>query len=122
LDDCSAQVFHYNIFAYCSICRVDCKFTRNKKKTFTLRKSSTPDVSINNIQIPRKTEIKYLGMTIDSKLTWKQHIIKKRKQVNITIKQLNWLLGRKSNLANEYSQDLNHTYLDVWSGIMGLCQ
>jgi hypothetical protein len=35
--------------------------------TFTLRKSLTPDVSINDIQIPRKTEIKYLGMTIDSK-------------------------------------------------------
>jgi hypothetical protein len=69
--------------------------------TFTLRKSSTPDVTFNNIQIPRKTEIKYLGMTIDSKLTWKQHIAKKRKQVNISIKQLNWLLSRKSNLATE---------------------
>jgi hypothetical protein len=54
--------------------------------TFTLRKSSTPDLTINDIQIPRKTEIKYLGMTIDSKLTWKQHIAKKRKQINITIK------------------------------------
>jgi hypothetical protein len=65
--------------------------------TFTLRKSSTPDVNINDIKMPRKTEIKYLGMTIDSKLTWKQHIVKKRKQVNITIKQI----GRKSNLAIE---------------------
>jgi hypothetical protein len=63
--------------------------------TFTLQKSSTPNVTINDIQIPRKTEIKYLGMTIESKLTWKQHIVKKRKQVNITMKQLNWLLGRK---------------------------
>jgi hypothetical protein len=35
------------------------------------------------------------------KLTWKQHIAKKRKKVNITIKQLNSLLGRKSNLAIE---------------------
>jgi hypothetical protein len=58
-------------------------------------------VTINDIKIARNTEIKYLGMTIDSKLTWKQHITKKRKQVNITIKQLNWLLGRKSNLATE---------------------
>jgi hypothetical protein len=63
--------------------------------TFTLLKSSTPDVTIDDIQIPRKTEIKYLGMTIGSKLTWKQHIVKKRKEVNITIKELNWLLGRK---------------------------
>jgi hypothetical protein len=55
--------------------------------TFTLRKSSAPDVTSNDNQIPQNTEIKYLGMTIDSKLTWKQHIAKKRKQVNITIKQ-----------------------------------
>jgi hypothetical protein len=50
-------------------------------------------------------------MTIDSKLTWKQHIAKKRKQVNITIKQLNWLLGRKSNLAieNKLDNKLNNT-------------
>jgi hypothetical protein len=40
-------------------------------------------------------------MTIESKSTWKQHIAKKRKQANITINQLNWLLGRKSNLAIE---------------------
>jgi hypothetical protein len=32
MDDCSAQVFPYNIFAYCSICRVDCKFARNNNK------------------------------------------------------------------------------------------
>jgi hypothetical protein len=44
--------------------------------TFTLGKSSAPDLTINDIQIPRKTEIKYLGMTIDSKLTWTQHIVK----------------------------------------------
>jgi hypothetical protein len=69
--------------------------------TFTLRKSSTPDVTINDIQIPLNTEIKYLGMNIDRTLTWKQHIVKKRKQINITIKQLNWVLGRKSNLAIE---------------------
>jgi hypothetical protein len=69
--------------------------------TFTLRKSSTPDVSINHIHIPQITEIKYLGMTMDSKLTWKQHIVKKRKQVKIIIKQLNWLLSKKSNLSIE---------------------
>jgi hypothetical protein len=28
------QVFPYNIFTYCSICRVDCKFARNKKNTY----------------------------------------------------------------------------------------
>jgi hypothetical protein len=32
LDDRSAQVFPYNIFTYCSIYKVDCKFVRNKIK------------------------------------------------------------------------------------------
>jgi hypothetical protein len=48
------------------------RIRRNENKscsiTFTLRKSSAPDVTINDIQIPRNAEIKYLGMTIDSKL------------------------------------------------------
>jgi hypothetical protein len=98
----------------------------NKNKscfiTFTLRKSSTPDVSINDIQIPHKTEIKYLRMTIDSKLTWKQHIVKKRKQVNITIKQLNWLLGRKSNQATENKLLIYKTIIiPIWTYGLDLC-
>jgi hypothetical protein len=42
-----------------------------------------------------------LGMIMDRKLTWKHHVVKKRKQVDLTIKQMNWLLGRKSKLAVE---------------------
>jgi hypothetical protein len=38
---------------------------------------------------------------MDSKLTWKQHVVKKRKQIYLTIKQMNWLIGRKSKLAVE---------------------
>jgi hypothetical protein len=34
LDDRSARVFPYNIFTYCSICRVDCKFATNKNKEY----------------------------------------------------------------------------------------
>jgi hypothetical protein len=75
-----------------------------------------PYSTMNDIQIPRKTEIKYLGMTIDSKLTWKQHIAKKRKQVNITTKQLNWLLGRKSNLAIENKLIIyNIIIIPIWT-------
>jgi hypothetical protein len=40
-------------------------------------------------------------MIMDSKLTWKRHVVKKRKQIDLTIKQMNWLIGSKSNLAVE---------------------
>jgi hypothetical protein len=40
LDGYSAQVFPYNIFTYCSTCRVDCKFARNKLKQKRLQAST----------------------------------------------------------------------------------
>jgi hypothetical protein len=69
--------------------------------TITLCKRPTPDVCISGTQIPRKTEIKYPGMIMDSKLTRKQHAVKKRKLIDLTIKQMNWLMGRKSKPAVE---------------------
>jgi hypothetical protein len=38
-------------------------------------------------------------MHLDRKLTWKEHIAKKRKQVKLKVKELYWLIGRKSPLS-----------------------
>jgi hypothetical protein len=38
-------------------------------------------------------------MHIDHKLSWRDHIVKKRKQVELKVKELSWLLGRKSQLS-----------------------
>jgi hypothetical protein len=38
---------------------------------------------------------------MDKKLTWREHIVKKRKQIDLMFKQLYWLLGRKSPLSLE---------------------
>jgi hypothetical protein len=52
LDDRSAQAFPYNIFAYCSICRVDCKFARNKKKSVMHATKENCDKGIASLRIP----------------------------------------------------------------------
>ena len=52
-------------------------------------------------EIPPATTVKYLGMHLDTKLNWKDDIIKKRKQMDIRYKELYWLVGRKSNLSTE---------------------
>jgi hypothetical protein len=36
---------------------------------------------------------------LDNKLNWKEHIIKKRKQMDLRHKELYWLLGRISHLS-----------------------
>uniref|UniRef100_A0A1Y1JXT3 Reverse transcriptase domain-containing protein n=2 Tax=Photinus pyralis TaxID=7054 RepID=A0A1Y1JXT3_PHOPY len=69
--------------------------------TFTLRKETCPAVTINNVQIPQTQTVRYLGLHLDSKLTWKQHITKKKKQVEIKTRELQWLIGRKSRVSLE---------------------
>ena len=45
---------------------------------YTLRRSDCPHVYLNNIEIPRAKVAKYLGLYVDSKMTWKVHIIKNK--------------------------------------------
>jgi hypothetical protein len=56
---------------------------------------------LNDEPIPMKNEFKYLGLHFDRRLTWKAHIKAKKQQLNIKTKQMNWLIGRKSQLSRE---------------------
>jgi hypothetical protein len=69
--------------------------------TFTLRKCHCSAVNINQTVIPQAESVKYLSVQFDCRLTWKDHIAKKRKQINLKIKEINWLIGRKSHLSIE---------------------
>lgn len=69
--------------------------------TFTNRHVNCPHVTINHQVIPMKTEVKYLGIHLDQKLTWKAHIKAKKQQLQLKTRQMNWLLGRRSQLSIE---------------------
>jgi hypothetical protein len=56
---------------------------------------------LNDEPIPMKNEVKYLGLHLDQRLMWKAHIMAKKQQLNIKTKQMNWLIGRKSQLSLE---------------------
>ena len=77
-------------------------FKINEKKsthvTFTLQKQICPLVSINNITVPNKDTVRYLGMTLDRRLTWKRHFVDKSKQLRDKLKKFYWLIGRRSKL------------------------
>jgi len=64
--------------------------------TFTLRRDPSPPIYLNNVATSPATTVKYLGLHLDNKLNWKEHIIKKRKQMDLRHKERYWLLGRSS--------------------------
>lgn len=65
---------------------------------FTLRKGVCPSLYINNSEIPQKDSVKYLGLHIDKRLTWKNHIKAKKEHLKIKTRRLYWLLGPTSQL------------------------
>ena len=75
--------------------------TKSSHITFTLRKDNCPAIHINQTVIPQVESVKYLGLHFDRRLNWKAHITKKRKQTDLKTKEINWLIGRKSNLSIE---------------------
>jgi hypothetical protein len=50
---------------------------------FKLSCYPNPPIYLNNVEIPPAAIVKYLGLYLDTKLDWKYHIIKKRKQMEI---------------------------------------
>jgi hypothetical protein len=54
--------------------------------TFTLKKEKCPSAYINNTALPQSSTVKYIVFHLDSGLTWKQHIAKKRKQTDLKVR------------------------------------
>ena len=71
--------------------------------TFTLRKKNPPSVFINHTVIPTYSKSKYLGLTIDRRLTWSPHIYTKKLAVNQRLRALQPLINKntKTNLHSK---------------------
>lgn len=66
---------------------------------FTNRNINYLPVFLNGVKIPYANTAKYLGMTLDTKIKWKEHVKKKTTEITIKYKQMNWLLGHNSQLS-----------------------
>jgi hypothetical protein len=66
---------------------------------FTNKRITQRPIYINGTQILYANTEKYLGMTLDTELRWKEHIKMKRDELNIKFRNMYWLLGRNSELS-----------------------
>ena len=51
--------------------------------------------------LPQADEVKYVSIHLDRRLTWRKHITTKRKQLDLKLRNLYWIIGRKSQLSLE---------------------
>lgn len=79
--------------------------TKSQPKIFTLRKLNQPrQIKINNTVIPwlrNETPVKYLGVLLDQKLTWKNHIQEISNKTYAKINKLYPVINNKSSLSLE---------------------
>ena len=79
--------------------RVKVNESKSTHITFTLKRKTCPAIYLNGTTIPQKDVVKYLGIHLDRRLTWKPHIDAKITQARLKTLQLNWLINQNSNLS-----------------------
>ncbi|XP_050545946.1 X-ray repair cross-complementing protein 5-like [Daktulosphaira vitifoliae] len=83
--------------------RVKINEDKSAQITFTLnfKPQKCPQIIMNNIPIPIKEEIKYLGITLDKRLMWGLHLKEKRKSARNRLHLLRPLLISKLQLKTK---------------------
>ena len=96
--------------------RIKVNQAKSMHVTFTNLSGQCPPIYIDQQPIPQCTSVKYLGTHLDSKLTWREHIINKRKQLDHKTRKLLWLIGRTSLLSLKNKLLIYKTVLKpVWT-------
>ena len=100
------------------------KATPNKCNhiTFTLRKQIPPNILLNGTHITQTKQVKYLGLHLDTQLTWKQHTKSIIDKIQTTRRQMHWLTSRKSKLSIENKLKIYRTIIKpIWTYGISLC-
>jgi hypothetical protein len=95
------QVALDNVSHWLSNWKIKVNETKSQHVTFSMRTSTCPPVTLNNVALPQVDAVKYLGIHLDRRLNWHTHIWNKRQQLNLKTQKLNWLLGNHSKLSVE---------------------
>jgi hypothetical protein len=84
---------HLNqIREWTNIWKIKINEANSMQVNFSLRREQCPAIFLNNVQIPASPSTKYLAIYLDNHITWKEHIRKKRKRIDLKIKDMYWLI------------------------------
>ena len=75
---------------WCSLWKVKINPTKSSLATFTLRRDSVPAVRLNGSLIPQVSAVKYLGVVLDRRLTWKPHVTRVVQEVKRRMHHCGW--------------------------------
>lgn len=81
--------------------RIKVSETKSVHLTFGTRPGNCPPVTLYTKELPVVDHVKYLGMHLDRRLTWKMHIKTKCQELKLKTSKMYWLLGPKSQLSLE---------------------
>ena len=102
------QTYHDSLFDWCNKWKIKLNPSKTKVGLFT-NSNTAKEITLNLGRVPLtvSNEIKFLGLTFDSKLTWKNHIQNIRHRMWLRINAIKAISGR--NLGMQ-SQTLIHLY------------
>ena len=84
--------------------------------TFTLQKQISPNILLNGTHIIRTKQVKYIGLHLDTQLTWKQHTKSIIDKIQTTRRQMHMLTSRKSILSIENKLKIFKTIIKpIWT-------
>jgi hypothetical protein len=90
--------------------------TKSSHISFTLRRGHCPPVYTNQTVVPQVETVKYLGLHFDRRLTWKDHVVTKRKHLDHKTREISWRIGTHSPLSLENKLLIYKTVLKpVWT-------
>jgi hypothetical protein len=96
-------------------CRIKLNQNKSTQITFTLRNQTRPIVQMTNVAVPKKGEVKCLGMHLDRSLTWAKHNKTKRNQLNLKAKQMHRLLRRSALSIESKLLQYRAVLRPIWS-------
>ena len=87
---------HLHIEKWLKKWKIKVNESKSSHVTSTLQKGHCPAVNINQTIIPQTEVVKYLGLHFDCRLNLKEHNARKRKQIDLKTKEINWLIEKKN--------------------------